>query len=210
MNIWSRLGISVALVAVFCIAAAELLQPSLFYQHHKWPLCIGLVVLGALLLVAGTCLNRRIHARYLQTQAALAEQDRDTEPKQWEPFLLFNLAYWGVIIAIFGCIIVFLVPTHNKRQKAPVVARAPAPSPPKPKPPPPPPPKTIVVATNPPLQIPRFHLQGVTIREPASALINGRTYFLGEEVNQAIVIFIDTNVVLLNWRGINIPLHPPQ
>jgi hypothetical protein len=211
MNIWSRLGISVALAAMFCIAAAELLQPTLFYEQHKRGVCVALVITGALLLGGGLWVNRRIKARYVESQAALPEQDRDNDPRGWEPFLLINIAYWGVMVVLFGCILVFLVPTYTKREKAKVVARAPKASARKPQAAVQPPKTNAVVHTNASVQVPRFKLQGITIREPnRSALIDGRTYFVGDFVQDAKVSAIDTNTVLLEWRGINVVLQAPR
>jgi hypothetical protein len=208
MNIWSKLGISVALVAAYCIAIAELLQPTRFYERHKWSICATAIISGAIAYGVGRYVLRRIHTRYLEAQAKLPEAERDSDSKQWEPFLLFNLAYWGVMIAIFGCIIIFFVPTHSKRQKATVAARAserparkaqPAPA------------AATTNAIPPPPPIPRFRLQGITLREPnPSALIDGRTYFIGDMVKDAKVVSIDASTVVLEWRDIKVTLYPPR
>ena len=210
MNIWTRLGISVALAAMFCIAAAEMLQPTHFYEQHKLVVCLAFAIVGGILFTAGLFVNRGIKARYVAAQAALAEQDRDADPRAWEPFLVFNMAYWGVMVVLFGCILVFLVPTYTKRSKPKVVARAPQPSARKPAAAPPPI-TNAVVQTNAPLQIPRFKLQGITIRAATrSALIDGRTYLVGDFVQDATVSAIHTNTVLLEWRGINVVLQAPK
>jgi hypothetical protein len=211
MNIWSRLGISVALAAMFCIAAAELLQPTQFYEQHKLVVIVSSVIAGGFLLGVGLWVNQRIKARYAASQAAMAEQDRDTDSRAWEPFLLFNMAYWGVMVVVFGCILVFLVPTYTKRSKPKVEARTPQPASKKPAAAPPPPVTNAVVQTNAPLQIPRFKLQGITIRAATrSALIDGRTYFAGDYVQDAKVTSIETNTVLLEWRGVNVVLQAPR
>ena len=207
MNIWSKLGISVALVAAYCIGIAELLQPILFYERHKWAICGTVIATGVLIYGAGMYVLRKIRARYSQAQAALPEGERDGDAKQGEPFLLLNPAYWGVMIAIFGCILVFFVPTHSKLQ-ANVAARAPLP-PPRKAPPAAAPAKTNAVP--PPPEIPRFHLQGITLREAdSSALIDGRTYFVGDMVRDARVISIDARAVVLEWKDIKVVLYPPQ
>ena len=210
MNIWTRLGISVALAAMFCIAAAEMLQPTHFYEQHKLLVCVAFVIAGGVLFGVGVFVNRRIKTRYVAAQAALAEQDRDADPRAWEPFLVFNMAYWGIMVVLFGCILVFLVPTYTKRSKPKVIARAPQPAPRKTATAPPPV-TNAVVRTNAPLQVPRFKLQGITIRAATrSALIDGRTYFVGDFVQDATVSAINTNTVLLEWRGINDVLQAPR
>ena len=210
MNIWTRLGISVALAAMFCIAAAEMLQPTQFYEQHKLLVIVTFVIIGAVVSSVGVWVNRRIKARYVASQAALAEDDRDNDPRGWEPFLLFNMAYWGVMAVVFGCILVFLVPTYTKRSQPKVVARAPEPAAKK-LVTTPPPITNAVVHTNTPLQIPRFKLQGITIRAATrSALIDGRTYFVDDFVQDAKVTSIETNSVVLEWRGINVVLQAPR
>src|SRR5688572_12340684 len=195
MNIWTRLGISVALAAIFYITMAESLQATLLYQVHKWRICVGLLVAGAVLFFVGSSLNRRRKRRYQAQQAALPEQDRDADPRQAEPFLLFNLSYWGIVMVLFSAITVFIVPSHRQAEKPkPQVAARPVPPPP---PPPPPPPTNV----------PSFKFQGMTLRGAnPSALINGRTYFIGDLVGEAKVIAIEANQAILEWRGIKVVL----
>lgn len=192
MNIWTRLGISVALAALFYITMAESLQSTLLYQVHKWRICAGLLVAGAVLFFAGSWLNRRRNRRYQTQQAALPEQDRDADPRQAEPFLLFNMAYWGIVTVLFSVITVFIVPSHHKpeKQKPQVAARATPP---------------------PPTNVPSFKFQGMTLRGAnPSALINGRTYFIGDLVGEAKVLAIETNQAVLEWRGTKVVLPAPQ
>lgn len=212
MNIWSRLGISVALVAMFCIGAAELLQPTWFYQEYKWTVCAGFLVAGALVFALGRWINRRSRARYLNAQAQLPPEERDGEP-QWEPFLLFNVAYWGLMILVFGCIVVFIVPSYNKREKAKVSARAVKEKPRAPAKAPPPPAVKVAapVRTIQRVELPPFQLQGVILRErDRSALINGRTYFVGDRVEDGKLIEIQTNAAVLEWRGLKVVLPAPN
>src|SRR5687767_3998595 len=125
MNIWTRLGISVALAALFYIAVAEMLQDKLVYEAHKWRFCIGLLVAGVVLFFVGSWFNRRMKSRYNAAQQALPEQERDYDPAQGEPFMLFNLAYWGIMFVIFSAILVVIVPTPRaeEKPKAEVAAR---------------------------------------------------------------------------------------
>ena len=209
MNIWSILGISVALVAGFCIAVAELLQSTLFYELHKKAVCASLIILGGVVYGIGRYLHRRLKARYAASQAELPEGERDKNSREWQPFLLFNLEYWGVMVASFGCIIVFFVPTYSKLQKATVAARGADTERRKPRPTPAPPPTNVIVAK--PLQIPKFNLQGVTLRENApSALIDGRTYFVGDWIKDGQLLSIDSNGVVLAWREIKVILQAPK
>lgn len=186
MNIWTRLGISVALAAIFYIAMAELVQNKLFYQHHKWRICAGLVIAGIALFPVGLGLNARMKRRYDQAQAALAPEDRQA----YQTFLLTNVTYWGVMFVFFGVIVIFITPSYRAPEKR-VAAKAPP----------------VPTPTNPP----SFKFQGMTLRgSNASALINGRTYFIGEQVGEAKVISISTNQAILEWRGIKLVLPAPQ
>jgi len=203
MNIWTRLGISVALAALFYITVAELLQDKLIYQLHKWRICLGFLVAGLVLFFAGSWLNRRTRARYQAAQASLTEADRDNDPTQGEPFMLFNLAYWGIMLAMFSIILVVIVPAYHKKEppKVEVAARTT---------------NRPTIITNKPVQVtvtnpPVFKLQGVVIRDATrSALIHGRTYFVGDLVGEAKVVGIEANQAVLEWRGIELKLPAPQ
>jgi hypothetical protein len=204
MNIWTRLGISVALAALFYIGVSELLQDKLVYEVHKWRFCVGALIFGVSLFFVGSWLNRKTRGRYHAAQEALPEQERDNDPAQGEPFMLFNLAYWGVMLAIFSVIIVVIVPTPRQKEhaKAEVAARTTTTNRPAQAPPP-----TTPTPTNPPA----FKFQGMVIRDSTrSALINGRTYFIGDSVGEAKVIAIETNKTVLQWRGIDVVLPAPQ
>lgn len=45
MNIWGRLGISVATVAAFSIVMTEGLQGKDFYQVYRWAICAVLLAM---------------------------------------------------------------------------------------------------------------------------------------------------------------------
>jgi hypothetical protein len=180
MNIWGRLGISVAIVAIFAIAMRELLHDKLFYQVYRWAICAGLLALGAFLLVIGRFVNAKIR-----------ENQRDNPDGPSGPLLLLNLQYWGLMLTIFGIIVVCIVPnkivearpakTPDTKQKT-VKTNAP------PKPPPP--------------AFPKLKLQGIVSRTTnSSALINGRTYFVGDYIRDAKVISISETNVIVEFSG---------
>jgi len=63
-------------------------------------------------------------------------------------------------------------------------------------------PKVAPAATNRPVVFPTLRLQGLIYRQPnPSALINGRTFFMGDYVGDAKVILIDTERVVLEQEG---------
>jgi hypothetical protein len=192
MNIWGRLGISVAIVAMFSIVMIEALQGKTFYQVYRWAICAVLLAMGTFLLLVGGFVNRKIR-----------ESQRDDPEGPTGPFLLVNLQYWGLMLTIFGIIVIFIVPFQKVEARE---AKAAAPKekvvkkvvpamvtnePPKPPPAPaPPPPKPVV--------FPELKLQGIVYRgADSSALINGRTYFVGDIIADAKLMSIsETNVVV--------------
>src|SRR5688572_18867526 len=172
MNIWGRLGISVAIVAMFSIVMMEVLQAKGFYHVHRWAICAVLLAMGTFLLLVGGFVNAKIRA----------SQRHDPEGSHG-PFLLVNLQYWGLMLTIFGIIVIFIVPYQKVEAREPkaapkekvvkkivpmTVTNEPPklvslPAPPKPK----------------PAVFPDLKLQGLVYRgEDSSALINGRTYFV--------------------------------
>jgi len=194
MNIWGRLGISVAIVAMFSIVTMEVLQGKAFYQVYRWAICAVLLAMGTFLLLVGAFVNAKIRASH-----------RDDPESPQGPFLLVNLQYWGLMLTIFGIIVIFIVPYQKVEAREPkavapkekvvkkVVAMTvtneppklvplPAPAPPKPK----------------PVVFPDLKLQGLVYRgEDSSALINGRTYFVGDIIAGAKLISIsETNAVV--------------
>src|SRR5438046_5141864 len=111
MNIWSRLGVSVALAAIFCIAATELLQSKVFYELYKWHICIALMLCGAILWLVGRSLNARFARKNPPVEQPQPQSGEEGEVSDdGQPFLLINLAYWGAMLIVFGIIIVFITP----------------------------------------------------------------------------------------------------
>ena len=196
MNIWGRLGISVAIVAAFSILMTEVLQGLDFYDTYRWAICAGLLAMGAFLLVIGRFVNAKIRESH-------KHDEREEEGAVKGPFILVNLEYWGLILTIFGVIVIFIVP--YKKVEARAVAQrtnAPAKKPPvvaitNEAPPPPEPPKPVKPAV-----FPEAKLQGIVYkRERSSALINGRTYFVGDYIGDAKVISIGITNAFLEMEG---------
>jgi hypothetical protein len=190
VNLWGRLGISVAIVAMFSIVMTEVLQDKAFYQSYRWAICAVFLAMGAFLLVVGRFVNTRIRE---------SRRDEDGESPKG-PFLLVNLEYWGVILSIFGVIVIFIVP-YKKVEARAVAARTNA----RPRTNAPVAKKIVVAPTNEPappppkpVKFPPLKLQGIVYKqERASALLNGRTYFIGDYIGEAKVVAIGpTNAVL--------------
>jgi hypothetical protein len=201
VNIWTRLGISVALLGIFCIVCSEMIRRDGYYDQHRREIAGGLCGAGAVAFLIGRVLNRRAVSlqRAVETQKQEEEQEQESDVSG-QPFILFNLAYWGPILMAFGLVVLF-IPAKGSGE-TPVAARAPV----VPKPKLQAPFKTNVAAvelkqTN-QVSFPAVKLQGITQRAGrSSALINGKTYFLGERVGEAKLISIFEQSVVLELGG---------
>lgn len=190
MNIWGRLGISVAIVATFSIVMTEVLQEKAFYEKHRWVICAVLIAMGVFLLVVGRFVNKQIRESH---------RSEDGEPAA-SPFILVNMEYWGLMLTIFGIIVVFIIPFRK------IEARAATPAPAKKIEKTNAPATVVTNAPTPPAPVkpvtfPKLKLQGIVLREARpSALINGRTYFVGDEVDGAKVFSVGTTNVVIEFQ----------
>ncbi len=197
------MGISVALLAGYCIVLTEFLQKTRYFETYKWQSCILFAGTGIVIWLASRIAYTRglKRLRSMPPRPASTTQD-DEEPAR--PFSgLVNLQFLGSIFMVMGGIAACLVPT---RVEEPVAAREIHP------------PKTNAVVTAPqsapPLvtnaptppktvQFPRLKLQGIvhgTARP--SALINGRAYFLDEWIGRVKVVAISRDAVTLELDGV--------
>jgi formate hydrogenlyase subunit 3/multisubunit Na+/H+ antiporter MnhD subunit len=194
MNIWGRLGISVAIVSIFAIVMTEVLQDTTFYQVYRWAICAVLLGMGAFLFVVGRFVNAKIRE----------SRRHDSETPQG-PFLLVNLEYWGLMLTVFAMIVIFIVPHQTVQAREsraavskPAIARKVAP-PATNEPSPPIPPEAVPVK---PVGFPQLKLQGVAYKQTnASALINGRTYFVGDRIGETKLVSITETNVVVEWQG---------
>jgi len=201
MNIWGRLGISIAIVAVFCIVMTEFLQSTAYYETWKWQICVGFIAASMVLLVVGRILN----ARWRRANAAAAarskkQQDGEEDATPEAPFLLLDLSYWGVMFLLFGIVIIFITPQPKPivgvLQAAPVKAAA------RQKPTNAPPPTPVSPSPEKLRVFPRVVLQGITYRTTdSSVLINGKTLFVGDRIGEAKVVAITRTAVTLEFDG---------
>jgi hypothetical protein len=167
--IWTILGVSVGVVAVFCVAVSELLVGRPAFEAHRAECAVALGIAGIILWLVG---RRRDRKR----QAAPGD-DKDASP-----FMLLDLRYWGPMLIILGITTVF-IQTLRQEQQLIVHARTPTP-----KPVPPPPKPVVVPVTNAPVVFPTLKLQGVIVRPTESfVIINGRSYGVGEQVEDVVV-----------------------
>jgi hypothetical protein len=184
--IWTILGVSVAIVAVFCVSVAELLVGHPIFERSRGYIAAVFAVSGIVAWFLGRFLARRRLAN---------ESEEDTKV-----FVLFDLRYWGPMFVALGVITLF-IDTIKLREKNTIVAAAPAP---------PAPPKKvepIVVAEPPPvpklpIDFPVLKVQGIIFREDHPAVIlNGRSYEEGDLVGDVMVKEITRETVRLEKSG---------
>ena len=103
MNLWGRLGISVAIVAMFCIVMTEFLQHTAYYESYRWHMCGIFVAAG----ISMGLIGRRLNDRWRKAHQLLGKRDEFSDATEEEqlptdPFLLVNVAYWGLMLIVLG------------------------------------------------------------------------------------------------------------
>jgi hypothetical protein len=131
---------------------------------------------------------------------AQSTENRDNEMQAAPRPFLFSLAYWGPMLAVFSGVLIF-IPTRTSLLVQNVSARTPANALP------------LILSNSVqatvsnervkgPAVYPVLKLQGVTYRKTSpSALINGRTYFLGDMIGQLKLISISGGEAVLEGDG---------
>lgn len=180
-----------ALIALFCFAVAGLLAGKPAFEVCRPYLAGGMVVIG----VGGWFMGR-----FMSRRKSLAP--RHTEEEEGESFGLRDLRYWGPMCVLLGVITLFIWPLQEPSSAPPVVA------PPTPKkvvaqvPPPPNPVPVSVIAEKVEVRFPVLKLQGVIVRDDSSfAIINGRSYTVGDHVGKVVVRSIHADSVALELDG---------
>ena len=186
--IWTILGVSVAIVAVFCISVAETLVGKPLFEQNRHYVAAVLVAAG----VAAWFVGRHLGDRRRATANVLSDEETSSRS-----FVLLDLRYWGPMLLALGVITLFIRPLRA----APTVAAAPRREPPKvavvapPRAPEP-------VKTNAPVRFPPLKMQGVIFREDHPfAIINGQSYTIGDHVGQVEIKSIDRSGVVLELSG---------
>jgi hypothetical protein len=181
------------MVSMFLMVTLKSLRYQPFYENDRWLICCGLAVLGLVFVVAGFFLRQRPRLR-------LEEGERTPSP-----FLLANVAYWGFLFLLFGGAAALVSPRTRIARAAeakptnsiskPLVAMNP---------------KFSIVdgvqssahpatATN---QLATLKLQGIVYdKVKPSAIINGRTYFVGDGLRDAKVVSIEPSEVVVELSG---------
>jgi len=198
MNMGAFTGVTVGMVSMFLMVMLKSLRYQPFYENDRWLICGGLAVLGLVCLVTGFLLSQR-------PQRKLEEGEQVSAP-----FLLARVNYWGLLLLLFGGAVAFVSPKTRIARAAeakptnsiakPIVAMNP---------------KFSIVegalspahaaaaaaATN---QLATLKLQGIVYdKVKPSAIINGRTYFVGDGLRDAKIISIEPSEVVVELNGQN-------
>lgn len=182
--IWSILGVSVAVVALFCIAVAELVCGQEYFEEHRLLISLALGLVGMGVWSFG---------RWKPAQRARTEEVpvADEEAKVAKFDFLQSSGYWGPMIIVFSLVAFFIQPLRQKMTPK-IIASSPAPVPrPAVKLPP--------VAS---IEFPKMKLQGVnTLGGDPNVIINGRVYTIGDHLGPAVIKAIDRQGVTLELSG---------
>jgi hypothetical protein len=185
--IWTILGVSVAIVAVFCVSVAELLVGHPIFERSRGYIALALTISGVAAWFVGRFLGRK--------RLANQQQEEDTKV-----FVLFDLRYWGPMFVALGVITLFIDTIKLRESNAGVAAVPARPAPPKKV-------ESIVVAEPPPtpklpVEFPALKVQGIIFRQDHSAVIlNGRSYEEGDLVGDLTVKEITRATVKLEKSG---------
>src|SRR5436190_12836791 len=95
--IWTILGLSVAIIAAFCVLLAELFVGKPMFENHREYVAGSLGACGVAAWVVGRVLFSRNH-------------DTDNEGETSHKFILFDLRYWGPMLVALGVITLFIRP----------------------------------------------------------------------------------------------------
>lgn len=180
--IWTILGCSIAVVAIFCVAVAEFLVGTPFFEARRPYFAMGLAICGAILWFWG---RRR-------TEKKVEEASEDEADVQ--VFVLADLRYWGPMLVILGMITLFIQTLH---QKEPVTVQARV-VPVQKEVPPPPVPEPAPQPKKAPATFPAIKLQGVILKaENSMAIINGQSFAVGDRIGDAVLKEISREGVIL-------------
>ena len=177
--LWTILGISVAIIAVFCISVAELIVGHPLFESQRLHIAGALAAVGLVLALFGWVFRAR-----------RADKDDDRRP-----FILFDVRFWGPMLIVFGIITVFIRPLKEMKKEMAFV--------------PPARPKTVEAPQAPQIEperisivFPKVRIQGIFVNATrASAILNGESYSVGDHVENATVKAIDRNGVVLEQGG---------
>lgn len=185
MNFKLKLGVTVAIIGLYCILVIAFLRGTDLYAvaHRGAGIALGALAIGLMTLH----LVRRPAAP--PPRAEGGEGVREDELEEAAP--VWNFRFTALMALLCGMATYFILPA----QSVPVARAAEPPRVARTNPP--------VAPTNPPpAQFPPLRLQGIYYRpDRPSALINRRTLFVGDIIEGATVVAITPNSVTVEISG---------
>jgi hypothetical protein len=188
--IWTILGVSVAIVAVFCISVAETLLGKAVFENHRQYIALAFGAFG----VVTFCIGLRLKGK---RRAGQKENPDDAELSK--NFILLDLRYWGPMLLVLGAITLFIRPLKQTKVEQVVAVAKPAAK------------EIVVQAPKPapeiskpkaPVAFPALKMQGVILGEERTiAIINGRSYSVGDHVGNVVIASINREGVVLELDG---------
>ena len=185
--IWTILGFSVGILAIFCIAVAETIVGKSVFELNRMYIAGVFVVAGVAAWFIG---------RHLGGKKRIENEEEGVTAR----FVLFDLRYWGPMLVILGIITLFIRPLRQeKAEVANAAARPPVKKvveavvpPPQPEPPRP----------KLPVSFPELKMQGLFLNEKVPyAIINGQSYAVGDHLGDITIKAIDRTGVMLELSG---------
>src|SRR6266540_301435 len=199
MNFKLALGTGVAIVAVYCVLVIGIVRKTVLYEHYHHHVGIVISAVGATFLIAGYWKRRRT-AQQPVTEDGETLEDAPEPANATQHISSLDARYVGLMSVMLGVATVFILPIQSTPETVPVRATEPTPRPlAKPVPTNAPPP---VVQPVKPVTFPAVRVRGI-IFEPdrPSALIGGKTYYIGDQVQGAKVVAITRDTVVLEIEG---------
>ncbi len=197
MNLWTRLGISTALAAIYCIVVTAFLRDSASYDRVRWCLSGGLAVAAVVLWICGRLFPSVPMVLPSEDQDELAGGEADLPSAG---ALVSGWGYWALMALLFS-LITLAIPPEPKPVPVQALSKPVKRRPAEPTNSPAPPVAKQMEAEQ-PVVWPQLNLQGIIYRlKHPSALVNGRTLFVGDEIEQAKVFKIGPECVIFEMRG---------
>ncbi|HWN96054.1 MAG TPA: hypothetical protein VNT99_13535 [Methylomirabilota bacterium] len=178
------IGVGVAMSAAFSVVAATQFAGHPWFEQHRQHLGIAAAGAGLVMALIGLWLRKAI--------ASDRTSDEEKSP-------ILDLRYWGPILIVLGAITLFIRPMHEVKAQtvsplevpAALVASPAAAQPASAHPTPPAAPA-----------FPSVRIQGLILREKRPfAIINGKSYTIGDHVGAATIKAIHRDGVELELAG---------
>ena len=208
MNLWTRLGVSVALGAGYFLVMTQVLQRTAYFEAHRWQFVIGLIGGGVFLLMTAQIFQGKTSDQDTASHTARYRAGGVWSQPAAPGSALLSLRYCGLMLMVFGVMTAVIASTTRATLIAAArhftmgrTSRASAQAPPT---------RTASparTASHLPSRSTRrsdkgLRLQGIIYRESnPSAIINGQPIFVGEKIFGAKVVAITMNSVTLNVGG---------